>query len=481
MATHEKVSLQSRFRFTILRTLVAAFVTGSAPLAWGTDSIDAEIAELRSRHSIPVVAYSIWRQGTPNRTRVLGAPADTPMRWGSITKTVTALTLLNMHQEGLIELDQPVAELVGEREWANGWGDTHPVTVQQLLELSAGFTDLSGVEFNYATPISLQGALALNPEYRITRWPPGLQQSYSNLTPGISQLVIERVSKSPFEHAVDKYLFTPLAMHSSNFVPRDDLPGGFKADGKTPIEYWHMTFPAYGALNAPLSDMQRLLDALMNSQNLHPVVRQRVLHPSTTLAARSGFDFEYASGLYPRIRRQHVWHSHGGDADGYRSRIAFMRHHKRGYIVAINTDNPKALRELEAIIERGLTQDLQPIAPPAPRFDPQQLQSWQGQYYPSSTRFAWSRWQQGQLPIVEVQATQSALTFTRNKRTRTLTPVSNNTFRRTGDPVATIAFVADLDGHQYIQGELGNFARIDGPQGCPSFMTQICEALSARR
>ena len=51
-------------------------------------------------------------------------------------------------------------------------------------------------------------------------------------------------------------------MQHAGFSPEPDLPGGFRADGVTEIPYWHMTYPAYGALNAPLTDMIELFTIL---------------------------------------------------------------------------------------------------------------------------------------------------------------------------------------------------------------------------
>jgi hypothetical protein len=66
---------------------------------------------------------------------------------------------LNRQDTGLLGIDQDMIELTESADWTKTWQPTQPITVLQLLELSAGFTDLSGLEFNYAKPISLQGAL----------------------------------------------------------------------------------------------------------------------------------------------------------------------------------------------------------------------------------------------------------------------------------------------------------------------------------
>ena len=55
-----------------------------------------------------------------------------------------------------------------------------------------------------------------------------------------------------------------------------------------------------------------------------------------------------------------------------------------------------------------------------------------------------------------------------------LIPLGAGRFRRLKDPVATVVFARDTSGMLYLQGELGNFARVDSPQ-CPGFIP-VCDA-----
>lgn len=438
--------------------------------AQATQALVKRLEELRQQHHIPVLAVSLT---TPRgrQTHVLGADPAIPLRWGSITKTVTALTVLALAQAGEVALDAPLTRYVAGHSWQNPWRDTHPVKVFHLLELRAGFTDLSGLEFDHNTPITLAAALALNPTHRTTRWPPGLQHGYSNLTPGLTQLLIERVTDLSYAQAVAKYVFTPLQMHAAGFSPRAELPGGFREDGKTPIPYWHMTFPAYGALNATLDDMNRLVDAVL-ATDLQAVLpaqtRQRLLVPYGKEETKQ-FTFDYAAGFYPRVRRGFVWHGHGGDADGYRSRLAVLIDLARAYVVNINVDKPSALRQVERLLEQHLTADLLPNVPPAAEIPGAQLQTLVGTYYPSSARFDYDGWRNGKQQSATIQRHDQGLVFTRNARSTSLFAVSPTQFRRERDPRATIAFVR-AGPHLYLQGELGHYVRTDN---CPDFLRAV--------
>ncbi len=398
-----------------------------------------------------------------------GDPA-LPLRWGSITKTVTSLTVIDVAQTRQISLDTKVLDHSPADRWHNEWRRTHPVTIRQLLELTAGFPDLSGQEFNYTEPVTFEEALEINPTHRTTRWPPGIQHVYSNMTPGLSQLLVETLTGRPFHTAMGK-TFGDLGMTGASLLPDPALPGGFRADGVTPIPYWHMTFPAYGAMNASSKDLARLLLHLMQQFNKD---RSHVLfRPATTLAARAGLEIGYAAGLYSRIRDGRIWHTHGGDADGYRSRMAFLvstdNRTRHGYIVNINTDNPAVLRQIERRIEKHLT-DLEGDTPSPPSRETTSASHLEGTYYPTGVRFGIDSWQRGAGSVAHLTtAPDGSLQLRRGTRTTTLLPVGDRLYRRESDPVATVAFV-EHRGSLYLQGELGNYVRTDR---CPDYMHAI--------
>ena len=458
-------------------TLCLALMSASSAVAEPeVQTLQRQLAALQERYTIPVIAVNIQRRDSPPLAFVLGAKSSTPMRWGSITKTITALTVLALHHNDQLDLAAPLANYVDASYWHNPWQKTNPITVHHLLELRAGFADLSRLEFDYNEPMSLAQAFALDPAAHKVLWPPGLQHAYSNFTPGLTQLLIEEVTGVPYAAAAKDLVFAPLGMTAAGFAPNPTLPGGFKADGKTPIPYWHMTFPAFGALNANILDMQKLLAALMGRGPLPTTSTNYLLSPHTRSIAPN-FAFDYAAGFYPRVRRGHVWHTHGGDADGYRSRIAFLAGHKLGYVVNINVDNARALRDIERLIEGflgdGFARPVQSVAPipTAPSF--RALDEMVGTYYPSSVRFGIPAWRAGDLPTATIQLIEGHLQFRYKGQTTELIQVNQGQFRRSSDPVATVVFAeqtTDEGTYLYLQGELGNFVHTGN---CPPFLVSV--------
>jgi len=405
-----------------------------------------------------------------------GVGAQTPFRWGSITKTFTALAMLRLVEDGRVTLADPVSRYLPAERFRNPWAETRPLRLLHLLELSGGFSDLSSVEFNYKEPLSLAQALALNPASRTCLWPPGLQHSYTNVNPGLTAAVIEQVSGRPFEDFLHSEVLAAMAMHGASLQPVAGLPGGFMADGATGIPYWHMTFRAFGALNASLAEMSRFMTMLLNDGRLDDrrvFARQTLAglyHQTSGLAGDNGLAVGYGTGAYGWVSHGHVFYGHGGDADGYRSRYGLLPGAGRGYLVVINTDNRKLLGRLQQSIERALTADLPAPVPPAAVAEPRaSLQALAGEYYPASARFGVDRWRAGLAPRAIVRVSKDGLIFARNGSRVALLPVGAGRFRRPGDPVATVIFARDPAGTLYLQGELGNFVSLNS-RPCPGFI-----------
>lgn len=453
------------------RSLTAA----QAPDRW--QKLAARLHEVQIANQVPALGLVVFDAGQPVLIRGFGtADADTPFRWGSISKSFTALGVLQLAEQGRLDLNAPLRDYIGTGAYVNPWAPAQPIRLIHLLELSAGLGDLSGTEFNDNTPYPLAQALARNAAERIVAWPPGLQHSYTNVAPGLSAAVIEAASGRAFEDFMVDSVLQPMAMQTASFLPLGGLPGGFKADGKSEIPYWEMTFRAFGALNAPLREMSRFLQLLLNGGMLdgkvifQPQTIERMFTPAGTLGAQGGLRISYGAGAYGWVRDGHLLWGHGGDADGYRSRYAVQRSSGRGYLIVINTDNPRLLRQLQKHIEVELTHDL-PVSRPPEIIQASDLEDYTGEYYPASSRSGSARWRSGDAGRAQITSAGNSLLFSRGKRQIRLFPVAAGQFRRAEDPEISVVFVRDEAGSWYMQGELGNFVNLSRGR-CPGFLEQ---------
>ena len=376
---------------------------------------------------------------------------------------MAALQLVREHQ---LSLRTPVRVLIDKDYYTNPWASSHPIRLVHLLALSAGFAELSRAEFDDNMPRPLLQALSRFADQRRVWWRPGLQHSYSNVAPGLTAAVIEQVSGRRFEKYLHKAVMEPLGMHHASLFPVDNLPGGFQADGHTPIPYWHMTFTGFGALNASLTEMSRFATALVNdglvddAQAIPSETVNALFRPMGTLGAAHGLEVGYGPGIYGRVRNGQLIWRHGGDADGYRAGYGLLPEHGRGYLLVFNTDNPELLRRMEHMIEEALTHDL-----PARTLIPQAgaaLISFAGDYAPSSSRFRPQSLAR-QRATASVAAAGDTLIFAHGADRTILLPAGQGRFFRPGDPAVTVVFARDTDGRLYLQGELGNFVQLKPP------------------
>ena len=439
------------------------------------------IDSLRRQSNVPAAGLIVLDRGQIVLLETFGSVDETtPFRWGSISKSFTALGALKAVSESATRLNDPVRGILSPPSYINPWRETEPLKIVHLLELTAGLGDLSREEFTANEPLPLNRALANNAD-RSMLWPPGLQHSYSNVPPGLTAAVIESLSGQDFDTYMAKKIFAPLAMTSASFQPVKGLPGGFAEDGRREIPYWHVTFRAFGGLNASVSDMGRFLTALLNAdpansgQALDFALVDRMFTPTSSAGARAGLAISYGAGAYAWVSNGQVFWGHGGDADGYRSRYGLLRDRGRGYLLVINTDNPSLLRRLQRTVESELTADLS--GPPgcgiksttsANRLQTD-LTRFAGDYYPASTRFRVAGWRSGALDRATVSVTNAKLSFARKGRVVTLEHCGGGLFRRPADPAPTAVFFQADNGVLYLQGELGNFLNLS-TGNCPGFL-----------
>src|SRR3569832_318100 len=135
--------------------------------------------------------------GVGVRDRASRAPMmpDTAFRVGSMSKSVIALGVMRLVEQGKLDLDRPLRELVPDLQIDNPWEAVAPVTLAQCLEHTAGFDDLRFNEiFTDDEALPVRDALALNPRSRRVRWQPGTRHAYSNVGYTVAARAIEVAS-----------------------------------------------------------------------------------------------------------------------------------------------------------------------------------------------------------------------------------------------------------------------------------------------
>ncbi|MFP1626041.1 serine hydrolase domain-containing protein [Streptomyces sp. 5K101] len=184
------------------------------------------IAVAQSEGRTPSLVGAVLREGrlvwTGARTCVDGhAPdADTQYRIGSITKTFTAVLVMRLRDEGLLDLSDPLEKHLP----GTGVGE---VTIAQLLGHSAGLSAESPAPWWERTPGTLRPELTDVLGDKARMYPPGRRHHYSN--PGYTLLgsLVEVVRGVPWEQALQAEILDPLGLDRTSAQPRAPHAGGW--------------------------------------------------------------------------------------------------------------------------------------------------------------------------------------------------------------------------------------------------------------
>jgi CubicO group peptidase (beta-lactamase class C family) len=197
--------------------------------------------------------------------------------WGSITKTLTGIGIMQLRDRGRLSLDDPIVKYVPElRRIYNPFGAIDSVTIRMLMSHSAGFRNGTWPYGNDEPwepfePTEWSQLVAMMPYQRVM-FKPGSRYSYSN--PGYIYLgrTIEFLTGDPWETYIQKNIFSPLGLASSyfgvtpyylaadrphNYYARRDSASGRDTliDNGTDFDPG-ITIPN-GGWNAPLSDLAK--------------------------------------------------------------------------------------------------------------------------------------------------------------------------------------------------------------------------------
>ncbi len=211
--------------------------------------------------------------GLMDRDAKRAVDRDTIFHWASITKTFTAIAIMQLRDRGLLTLDDPIVKYVPELEKVhNPFGKMSTITIRHLLSHSSGFRNGTwpyggDKDWHPFEPPTWKQLDAMMP-YTEILFAPGSKFSYSN--PGIVYLgmTIERLTNEDYEMYVTKNVLSPLGMsraffdrapvhllkdRSHSYTLTDDGLKEARFDFDTGITV------SNGGLNAPLSDMAKYL------------------------------------------------------------------------------------------------------------------------------------------------------------------------------------------------------------------------------
>lgn len=303
-----------------------------------------------------------------------GAPVTTATLFqiGSVTKLLTATTVVGLAEEGKVRLDAPIGTYV------QGLAPRiAEVTLHHLLSQTAGLSDHPGEYGPHDETALAEAARGWKDDLRPIA--PGLAFSYSNPGFALAGLVAQEVQGKPFADLVAERLFTPLGMTRTTFRPTMamtwPLAAGHELEGKEKPEvvrpfaddarFW----PAGSTVYTSADDLARFARAFVNGGRLEgrqvlppPVVKSvstpRIEIPTLFTEGRYGY------GLFLMKDQGLQVLEHAGTMTGFSALIRLQPEHRFALIVLANGSASRFPRTVETAMR--LLLPVKPDAPAAP-------------------------------------------------------------------------------------------------------------------
>jgi CubicO group peptidase (beta-lactamase class C family) len=254
--------------------------------------------------------------------------AQTPFWLASLAKSVTALAIMHLVEAGKVELDAPVQRYLPYFRLADEQAAA-ALTVRHLLNQTSGISRATGDE-----QFPSQASFDWTPEQRVRElsdnaltYPVGTTYQYSNVNFAILALIVETVSRQPFERYVQEQIFNPLAMSHATYyqpeaIPPDSATGypqlfGIPVANNIPLP---RSSNGHGGLIANAEDMTHFMIAQRNEGRYRNAT---VLSPAGiaamhTPAARDGDTASfYAMGWEVETVDGRALITHNGDYGGF--------------------------------------------------------------------------------------------------------------------------------------------------------------------
>ncbi len=345
------------------------------------EEIEQQVVDLMGEFKIPGLSIGIVEHGKPIYAKGFGArnieknlpfTENTMFGIGSISKSFTALALLQLVQEGKINLQDPVNKYLNFKLG----DDKNPIKVCHLLSHSSGIPELSGNvvalvrqlgNVDVTIPMSSWNDFLLHINNAITEIFDGPDKNffYNNDMFTCAGLIIEKLTSMKFETYIKKNILDPLNMHRSIYLKEDFekdndvLTGYIPSKGKELYKETSHPFDkivyAPGGLVSSVREMQNYIIALINEGvfNNSRIIQQSLLEqmwtpyikiPEETLG---GKDAWYGLGWV--IEKNFFGHRlihHGGDVGASTAFIALVPEEKMGIILGANCNTSIVLSSL---------------------------------------------------------------------------------------------------------------------------------------
>ena len=285
----------------------------------------------------------IWAQGFgyADKQANIKATPDTVYNVGSVSKVFTATAAMQLAEQGMLDIDQPLQKYLPEFSIKSRFGDTNKITPRNLMTHHSGLPCnwIQGMIERHPGPFT-EVVTAVKDEY--TAYPADYVFSYSNLGITLLGATVGKVAGTGYANYMDAHLLAPLGMTHSMFATSTSSKSYDK--GKE-IEVMPMRdLPATG-LNSSVSDIAHFMQMVLAAGKYNG---RQILKPESLVEmfkvqnADVLMDFDSKVGLGWMLNAVDVSHSgtaasHAGHTLNFHTLMAVLPEHKLGVVVMSNS------------------------------------------------------------------------------------------------------------------------------------------------
>ena len=318
-------------------------------------------------------------------------PEGTLFRPGSISKLFTWTAVMQLVEDGKLDLDRDVNSYL-DFKIPDAFGK--PITLRNIMTHTSGFEET-------AKDLFVKDAGDMKPldQYLKTHmparvFPPGEVPAYSNYATSVAGYIVQRVSGQPFNDYIEQHILKPLNMTHSTFaqpLPEQLKPlmsSGYAVASQPAKPYeFVQAFPA-GSSAVSAADMSHFMIAHLQDGQYEGA---RILKPETVALMHSRqFAFNSALngmclGFYEETRNGHRIIGHAGDTDYFHSDLHLIPDQGLGIFISYNSAGKSEISNRTELWNKILDRYFPYSPPPAtavadPKADAQTVS---GYYTPS--------------------------------------------------------------------------------------------------
>ncbi|MCY7032379.1 beta-lactamase family protein [Streptococcus sanguinis] len=214
--------------------------------------------------------------GYMNKEKKVKTDDSSVFEWGSVTKLTVWVSVMQLWEEGKIDLEEDIRTYLPEGFLKNLRYDK-PITMIDLMNHQAGFSE-SIQGYKEETGLTIEESLATNQPTQ--SYEPGTMTSYSNFSAGLASYIVERISGQDFSTYVHEHIFQPLEMNDTAMSSdlKDNLKVykkrmealSYSADGQTSkgTAYLYSALYPMGNAASTMADFQKFAQALLKKEKL---------------------------------------------------------------------------------------------------------------------------------------------------------------------------------------------------------------------